>query len=163
MYENSNISEMNTKEIEQVDIKAKVDITPSETISSRKPFNTTEQVNYRKEIEKINLEREANIKVKIDNKKEIEAIAKKEVEQADIKAEVDISHYIAPIQGQDNFLSSNAFSRIQADQEMILFDVTSFDTKDFVFDLSEVNQGIQTGLNSSCDAIISMNKQCTGL
>ena len=67
----------------------------------------------------------------------------------------------APIQGQDNFLSSNAFSRIQADQEMILFDVTSFDTRDFLFDLGEVNQGIQTGINSSCAAVISMNKQCS--
>ena len=74
------------KETEQVDIKAEADIAPSETFSSRKSFNTTEQVNYRKEIEKINLEREANIKVEIDNKKEIE--------QADIKAEVDISHYM---------------------------------------------------------------------
>ena len=54
----------------------------------------------------------------------------------------------ASIQGQGNFLSTNAFSRIQTDQEMILFDVTSFDTRDFLFHLGEVNQGIQTGINS---------------
>ena len=67
----------------------------------------------------------------------------------------------SPIQDQKNFLAPNAFTRIQADQEMILFDVSSFDTKDFIFDLGEVNHGTQTGLNSSCDAIISMNKQCS--
>ena len=65
----------------------------------------------------------------------------------------------ATIPGQSNFLATNAFSRIQAEQEMILFDVTSFDTRDFLFDLGEVNQGIQTGINSSCAAITAMNKQ----
>ena len=67
----------------------------------------------------------------------------------------------ATIPGQDNFLATNAFSRIQGEQEMILFDVTSFDTKDFLFDLGEVNQRIHSGLNSSCAAIDAMNKQCS--
>ena len=66
----------------------------------------------------------------------------------------------SPIQDQDNSLSPNAFTRIQVDNEMILFDVTSFNTKDFLYDLGEVNKGIQTGINSSCAAISAMNKQC---
>ena len=66
----------------------------------------------------------------------------------------------ATIQDQDNSLSSNAFTRIQVDNEMILFDVTSFNTRDFLFDLGEVNRGIQTGINSSCAATSAMNKQC---
>ena len=73
LYENSNISEINTKEIEQANMKTEADIAPSKTVSSRNSFNTTEQVNHRKEIEKINLEREADIEVKIHNEKEIEA------------------------------------------------------------------------------------------
>ena len=44
---------------------------------------------------------------------------------------------------------------------MILFDVTSFDTRDFLFDLGEVNQRIHSGINSSCAAINAMNKQCS--
>ena len=66
----------------------------------------------------------------------------------------------ATIPGQDNFLSTNAFSRIQPDQNMIIFDATSIDTMDFLFDLGEVNGGIHTGINSSCIAINAMNKQC---
>ena len=66
----------------------------------------------------------------------------------------------ATIHGQDNFLSTNAFSRLQTDQDMILFDTTSIDTRDFLFDLGEVNHGIHTGINSSCIAINAMNKQC---
>ena len=66
----------------------------------------------------------------------------------------------ATIHGQDNFLSTNAFSRIQPDQNMILFDATSIDTKDFLFDLGEINHGIHTGINSSCIAIHAMKKQC---
>merc|ERR1712051_420648 len=48
------------------------------------------------------------------------------------------------IPGQSNSLASNSFSRIQAEQEMILFNVTSFDTRDFLFDLGEVNQRIHS-------------------
>ena len=66
----------------------------------------------------------------------------------------------ASIPGQDNFLSTNAFSRLQPDQNMIIFDATSIDTKDFLFDLGEVNNGIHTGINSSCITIRAMNKQC---
>ena len=65
------------------------------------------------------------------------------------------------IPGQSNSLATNAFSRIQTDPEMILFDVSSFDTRDFLFDLGEVNQRIHSGLNSSCAAINAMDKQCS--
>ena len=79
------------KEIEQANSKSEVDIAPSETISSRKPFNTTEQVNYRREIEKINLEHEANIKVKINDEKEAEQVNyKKEIEQISFENEADL-------------------------------------------------------------------------
>lgn len=66
----------------------------------------------------------------------------------------------AAIPEQDNFLSPNAFSRLQSDQDMIIFDATAIDTKDFLFDLGEINQGIHTGINSLCNAIRAMNKQC---
>ena len=65
------------------------------------------------------------------------------------------------IQDQGNYLSSNAFSRIQPDQEMIIFDATSIDTMEFLFDLKEVKIGIHTGINSSCSIIKAANKQCT--
>ena len=66
----------------------------------------------------------------------------------------------ANIPGQENFLSSNALTRLQPDQDLIMFDATSIDTMDFLFDLGEVNYGIHTGINSSCYAIDAMNKQC---
>ena len=66
----------------------------------------------------------------------------------------------ATIPEQDNFLSPNAFSRLQPDQNMIIFDATAIDTKDFLFDLGEINHGIHTGINSSCNTINAMNKQC---
>ena len=66
----------------------------------------------------------------------------------------------ANIQDQGNFLSPNAFSRIQPDQDMIIFDATSIDTMEFLFDLGEVKRGIHTGINSSCNAIKAVNKQC---
>ena len=66
----------------------------------------------------------------------------------------------AAIDSQDNFLSTNPFTRLQPDQNMILFDASSMGTKDFLFDLGEVNNGIHTGINSSCIAIQAMKKQC---
>ena len=63
----------------------------------------------------------------------------------------------AAIPDQDNFLSTNALSRLQTDQDMIIFDTTSIDTRVFLFDLGEVNHGIDIGINI---AINAMKKQC---
>ena len=48
----------------------------------------------------------------------------------------------ATIPGQENYLSSNAFTRLQPDQDLIMFNATSNVKMDFLFDLGEVNYEI---------------------
>ena len=43
---------------------------------------------------------------------------------------------------------------------MIIFDAYSIETKDFLYSLGEIKTGVNTGINSSCNAIKAMIKQC---
>ena len=66
------------------------------------------------------------------------------------------------IQDQGNFLSSNAISRIQPDQ-MIIFNATSADTMDFLFDLGEANdeQRLEENINGVSEIIEQSNNSNT--
>ena len=55
----------------------------------------------------------------------------------------------------------DAFSHLQPGSSMIIFQASSIETKNFVYHLGEIKNGIYTGLGSSCSAIHTMNKQCT--
>ena len=58
-------------------------------------------------------------------------------------------------------LTPNAFSHLQPGSSMIIFDASSIETKDFLYSLGEIKTGVNTGINSSCNAIKAMVKQCS--